>query len=142
MIMTPPQCPAARTRGFALTLVLVLLALVTGLGVVLTLHTGHFVQADRLRTLDVELRQMIDSGIAYAHLHRGVWPAGSEPVILDGTELTGGNRTATITLQPTFGANHTVEAVTVTARMSLPRDRTRSATARVVWSDTPTAALL
>ena len=85
MIMTPPQCPAARTRGFALTLALLLLALVTGLGVVLTLHTGQFVQADRLRTLDVELRQMIDSGIAYAHLHRGVWPAGSEPVILDGT---------------------------------------------------------
>ena len=136
MIMTPPQCPAARTRGFALTLVLVLLALVTGLGVVLTLHTGHFVQDDRLRTLDVELRQMIDSGIAFARPHRTAWPAGNEPLILDATELTGGNRTATITLQPTFGANHTVEAVTVTARISLPRDRTRSATARVVWSGT------
>ena len=132
--MNSPQSAAVRTRGFTLMLVLVLMALVTGLGVVLTLHTGHLVQADRLRALDVELRQMIDSGVAFADRHRTAWPSGDEPVVLDASDLTCGNRTATITLQATFDATHTVEAVTVTARTRLPRDRTRSATARVVWS--------
>lgn len=126
----------ARRPAFALLLVLALLAVVAGLASVLTLHTGHLVRSDRLRTLDIELRQMIDSGVAYARLHRGDWPAGdaSRRVVLDATDLTHGDRTARIALQPTFDEAGAIEAVTVTARIRLPRGKTRSMAVHVVVS--------
>ena len=128
----------ARRPAFTLLLVLALFALVAGLASVLTLHTGQLVRSDRLRSLDIELRQMIDSGVAYARLHRGDWPGGDPTgrIVLEATDLTHGGRTARIALQPTFDEVGAIEGVTVSARIHLPRGKTRSMTARaVVWHD-------
>ena len=126
----------ARKPAFTLLLVLGLFALVAGLASVLTLHTGQLVRSDRLRTLGVELRQMIDSGVAYARLHRGDWPGGDPPgrIVLEATDLTRGDRTARIALQPTFDEAGAIEGVTVTARIRLPGGKTRSMTARAAVS--------
>ncbi|MCP4245998.1 MAG: hypothetical protein GY778_03020 [bacterium] len=123
-----------RRSAFTLLLVLALFALVAGLASVLTLHTGQLVRRDRLRTLDIELRQMIDSGAAYARLHHSDWPADDPPqsVVLEATDLTHGDRTAWITLLPTFDEAGLIEEVTVTARIRVPRGRIRSTAARVV----------
>ncbi len=123
--------PLFQRRGLALVLVLFFFALVTGLGVVLTMHAGQQVRADRLRTFDVELRQMIDSGVAYARLHRSDWPEGGPAVTLDASTMTGGLRSARITLRPTLGPQLAVETIAVTARLDLPRNKTRSQTVNV-----------
>ncbi len=109
-------------------MVLVFFALVTGMTVMLTLHTGQLARADHLRTLDIELRQMIDSGAAYARAHRDDWPAGEAPVVLDAADLIGPQRSGSVTLQPTFGPSGPVEAVTIIARLELPRNKTRTMT--------------
>jgi hypothetical protein len=112
-------------------LALALFALVAGMGAVLTLHAGQLVQADRLRSLDVELRQMIDSGAAYVRLHRGNLASSDEVVVLNATDLCGGQRTAQLTLKPSAGAAQSAGTVVVTARITLPRGKARVMTARV-----------
>ncbi|MHC4065076.1 MAG: hypothetical protein ACYSUQ_00830 [Planctomycetota bacterium] len=122
-------------RGFALIAVLGLLALVTGLVTVLTIHTGQLARLNHSRTLDLELRRMIDSGVAYARLHRNAWPAESAPVTLDATSLTRGDRSAEVTLHPTFGDNGLPSAVKITATLRLPRQHTRSQSIRIRFDD-------
>jgi len=99
----------------------------------LTLYTGQLVLVNQSRTTDVQLRQMIDSGVAYARLHGGTWPEGGGPVTLDATGLTYGygDRRAEITLQPCLDENGAVTDIQVTATLYLPRNRSRSQTVRV-----------
>ncbi len=119
-----------RRRAYTLLLVLFLFALVAGMGAVLTLYTGQLVRGDRSRSLNVELRQMIDSGAAYARMHRDDVMTGNTPVTLDATSLCHGRRSAQITLQPTLDRPGSREVI-VTARVSLPRNKTRVMSARV-----------
>ena len=129
-----------RRRSYTLLLVLTLFALVTGLATLLTLHAGQFARGDQFRTVDAELRQLIDSGAAYAKLHSHSWPtpdtAGREStadrIVLDATDLVRCSRPAQITLQPTFDSARHIDAVAITARITLPRNRHRSMTTRVV----------
>ncbi|HUU81904.1 MAG TPA: hypothetical protein VM243_00245 [Phycisphaerae bacterium] len=122
----------SRRSAFTLVLVLALFAAVGGLATVLTLHAGQLVRSDRLRTLDIELRQMIDSGAAYARLHHEDWAAEVGIVVLDGSDLIGGDaRTGEVTLQPVFDRAGAMEAVTISARIHLPRGRSRVQSARV-----------
>ena len=126
-----PARPAR--RGFALIAVLALFALVAGLVSILTLHTGQLVRANHSRTTDIELRQMIDSGVSYARLHRTSWPKDPAEVTLDATALTHGDRTAEITLQPTVDQHNEVTGATVSATIRLPRKRSRSRTILVTF---------
>ena len=102
-----------RTRrpGFVLLRALTLFAVVAGLGTVLALNAGYLFTADRTRTINMQLRQMIDSGATYARLHCADLPTDGVPVVIDAADLTDPNRTAHITLEPTFGAGGQVEGV-------------------------------
>lgn len=129
-----PRIPACEARrGVALVAVLGLFALVAGLVAMLTLYTGQLVLVNQSRTTDVQLRQMIDSGVAYARLHGAAWPEGGGPVTLDAAGLTYGygDRTAEITLRPCLDENGAVTSIQVTATLYLPRNRSRSQTVRV-----------
>ncbi len=121
-------------RAFSLVFVLTLVVLAAALLTMVTASVGQLVKVGRHESHEMQLRQMIDSGVAWARAHRNQWPheAGHPGVVaLAGASLLPSVREATITLVPLADAHGVLYAVDVTAMVIRPSGRvqTRSASA-------------
>lgn len=95
-----------RPRAFALLYALTAMFMAGGLAIVFTSHLASWYRRAHLDALAVQARQLVDSGLAYAGLHRQDWLviAPTEPIKLPTRSLlskgTSGKLALTVTPNP------------------------------------------
>ena len=124
-------------RGVALVLALILLALAAGLLAILGLSVKQLVQLDRLESDRVVLRQMIDSGAAWANRHVADWPRTDgqlECPRLPAEDIVSSPCRGFITLRLASNEDGHIKHVVVEARLLRPRGRELSRTATITFN--------
>ena len=114
----------SKQRATVMVLVLIFLVVAGGLLGVVGATVAQLVRTTRTESDRAVLRQMIDGGVAWAHLHSRNWPrAGGKPdvVKLDVRSEPADARQAAITLTPLPATEGVVREVRVEARLSRPR---------------------
>lgn len=109
-----PRC----RRAFMLLLVLVFIVLATTLVLLTAAGTSHFARSSGAERTSILLRQMIDSGIAWARTNRSgrsesaIQPTSSRPIVLEAAGIVPkpGNGEIRVTFLDPAGFNVTVEA--------------------------------
>ncbi len=121
-------------RAFSLIFVLTLVVLAGALLTLVTASVSQLVKIGRHESQEMQLRQMIDSGVVWARAHHDHWPVeDGHPrlVTLAGESLLPSVPDATITLVPLANAHGSLYAVDVMAMVIRPSGRVQTRRATV-----------